>query len=258
MKKTFILFFFLLGAVASFARHHIIEKHYGDVPGGYNFWLAEPLDTANPKPVVIFLHGASLKGSNLDKVKRYGTIDAVIKGREIDAYVLAPQVSGGSWKPEKIKEVLDYVIEHKKVDTNRIYVVGMSLGGYGTIDFAATYPDIVAAAAGICGGASVKDLSGLNDVPLWIVHGTADSAVPISQSDKVAEAIRKVDPKAPRLVYDRVYGMNHSRPARMFYMPELYDWLFKHSLEDEGRPVHKPVKIDDKVLQSAYQGIKFK
>lgn len=258
MKKIIL---FIAGAMAMLTAWGApkIDKHVGEIAGGYNFWLVTPEDTVEAKPLIIFLHGASLKGNDLNKVKRYGTLDAVLKGREIDAYVVAPQVPSGSWEPAKIKQVLDYVVENNNVDENRIYVTGMSLGGYGTLDFAAAYPDVVAAAAAFCGGATRKDLSGLNEVPLWIVHGTADTAVPIDRSDKVAGAIKEVDKKAPRLSYDRVPGMNHSRPARIFYLPDLYEWLFAHRLDDEGRPMQKqPVKINDSTLGRAYQGINFK
>lgn len=271
MKKTLLFLTLIMGSLAVRAQEAPqeaapvqkgpkIEQHISEIADGYDFWLVEPADTKGKKPLVIFLHGASLKGTNLDKVKRYGTLDAVIKGREIDAYVVAPQVPSGSWKPEKIKEVLDYVIlTNPNVDTDRIYVTGMSLGGYGTLDFAATYPDVVAAAAAFCGGSTKKDMSGLNEVPLWIVHGTADRDVAVEKSDKVVSAIKETDSKAPRLVYDRVPGMNHSRPARIFYLPELYEWLFSHSLKDEGRPLQKqPVKISDSVLNDAYKGINFR
>ncbi len=75
--------------------------------------------------------------------------------------------------------------EHYDVDTTRVYVIGMSLGGYGTLDFVGTYPQRVAAAMALCGGSTLKDMSGLADVPFWIQHGTADRAVPVSQSKAV-------------------------------------------------------------------------
>lgn len=255
MKKILFAFALIFSALTAFAQSPKIEKHVGDVEDGYNFWLVEPEDVSGPKPIVIFLHGKSLCGTDMNKVKKYGSLDAAIKGREIDAYVIAPQNPGGMWKPEKVMNVLDYVRENYEVDNDRIYVVGMSLGGYGTIDFVATYPDQVAAAVAMCGGATKKDLSGLNEVPMWIIHGTADTSVAISKSDKVASAIKEVDKDAPRLVYDRVAGMNHSKPARIFYIPELYEWLFLHSLSDEGRPVHDAIKIDNSVLDRAYKGL---
>lgn len=259
MKNFFLLFILLFYNLSVNAEGFTIEKHVDEVPDGYNFWLAVPEDTSEPMPVIIFLHGSSLRGTDLERVKRYGTLDAVIKGRDIPAYVIAPQIPGrGGWEPSRVKNVLEYVKMNQNIDDNRVYVVGMSLGGYGTIDYAATYPDEVAAAVGMCGGATVKDLSGLNEVPLWIIHGTADSAVPVSQSDKVVEAIRNVDPETPRLTYDRVPGMNHSRPARVFYLPELYEWLFMHSLDQPERPLSSPVRIEESLLKQAYQGLSFR
>lgn len=256
MKKLLLALCFIFGALASFAGAPVVEKHVGVVEDGYNFWLSSPDSiVTEPKPLIIFLHGRSLSGTDLNKVKKYGTLDAVLKGRDIDAFVLAPQVKSGPWVPSKVMDVLEYVLNRYEVDESRIYVVGMSLGGYGTIDFAATYPDIVAAAVGMCGGATVKDFTGLNEVPMWIIHGTADERVPVKESDKVVEAVKNVDPDTPRLAYDRTPGINHGRLARVFYLPELYDWLFQHSLDDEGRPIQQPVKIDEDILGRAYQGI---
>lgn len=238
-----------------------LTPHRGEVADAYNFWLYTPDPTIEneiePKPLVVFLHGASLCGNNLDRVRRYGTIDAIEKGRKLDAYVIAPQNPGGAWKPEKVMRIVDWVSDNHNVDYDRIYVIGMSLGGYGTIDMVATYPDEIAAAMAFCGGGSVRDLSGLSEVPLWIVHGTADRAVSVGQSDKVVDAVKATGDDS-RLVYDRVPGMNHSQPARFFYMQESYDWLFSHSLQDEDRPVTQPFDFTGNVLRKAYQGVKSK
>lgn len=232
-----------------------VSAQRGRVADGYNFWLVEPEDSMEAKPVFIFLHGASLCGNDLNKVRRYGTLDAIDKGRDLDSYVIAPQNPGGSWNPKKIMNVLKWVEDYYNVDYDRIYVLGMSLGGYGAIDFAATYPDDVAAAMAFCGGGSVKDLSGLNNVPLWIVHGTADRAVNVSQSDKVVEAMREFDASTPRLIYDRIPGMNHSQPARLFYLSETYEWLLSHSLKDADRPVAAGFRITDDLMRSAYSSL---
>lgn len=232
-----------------------LTAHRGDVPGSYNYWLYNPdndLDSEEePKPVVVFLHGASLCGNDLNRVKRYGTIDAIEKGHNIDAYVIAPQNPGGAWKPEKVMKIIDAVGENHNIDYDRIYVIGMSLGGYGAIDMAATYPDEIAAAMAFCGGGSVRDLSGLKDVPLWIIHGTGDRAVSVSQSDRVVEAV-KATGETTRLNYDRIPGMNHSAPARFFYLRESYDWLFNHSLKDEDRPAAETFDITGSLKKSAY------
>lgn len=257
IKKTIL---FALTLFVSFNLFADLTAHRGEVKDGYNYWLSTPYNTEDntdrPRPVVIFLHGASLCGNNLEKVKRYGTIDAIEKGRNLDAYVIAPQNPGGAWNPQKIMNVLDHVAANHNIDSDRVYVLGMSLGGYGTIDLAATYPDRIAAAIAMCGGSTVKDLSGLTQIPLWIIHGTADRAVSVSQSDRVANAIRSADKDAPRLSYYRIPGMNHGQPARMFYLKESYDWLFSHSLKDSERRMAKPFDVSTERLRSAYKDLR--
>lgn len=258
MIKKLLLFVSLSLITFITASAEGLEAVYGKVSNGYNYWLYTPEDTAdeNGKPLVIFLHGRSLCGSDLNKVRKYGTISAIEKGRKLDAYVIAPQNPGGSWNPEKIMNIVEYVSEENNIDENRIYVLGMSLGGYGAIDFAAAYPDRIAAAIGMCGGATKKDLSGLATMPLWIIHGTGDAAVPVSQSDKVVEAVKAAQTDGVnRLQYDRVPGMNHSKPARVFYHPDTYEWLFSHSLADEGRPMTPTFKINEEFFGSCYSNL---
>ena len=239
-----------------------IEKMIGEVPDGYNFWLYTPPlkdgeSEDEEKPLIIFLHGKSLCGTDLNKVRRYGTISAIEKGRNIDAFVIAPQNPGGAWNPDKIMQIVDYMVREYYVDANRIYALGMSLGGYGTLDLAAAYPDRIAAAIGMCGGATEKDLSGLAGMPVWIIHGTGDSAVPVSASDKVARAVEQAREEGDinRLQYDRLPGKNHGILAKVFYRPEVYEWLMSHSLDQEGRPISPTLTIDDDFFNSAYKGL---
>ena len=260
-RKLYLYLIFTLFVFVS-ASAEGLEAMKGKIPGGYNFWFYSPVNDSIPeasetKPLVVFLHGRSLCGNDLNKVRRYGTISAIEKGREIDAYVIAPQNPGGSWQPEKIMDVVDYVCENYNVDENRIYALGMSLGGYGTLDFAATYPDRIAAAVGLCGGATVKDLSGLAKVPLWIVHGEADSKVPVGKSDAVVEAVwaAQGDDGEDRLVYDRIPGVNHSQLAKVLYNVETYEWLFSHSLLDTDRKLVEPAIIDNDFFARSYSGL---
>ncbi len=247
----------LLGMGSAMAGN--LSRNIGQVKDAYNYWLHVP-DSAGAdtiaKPLIVFLHGASLCGTNLDRVCRYGTIDAIQRGREIDAYVIAPQNPGGPWNPQKVMDIVEWVRTQHNVDSTRVYVLGMSLGGYGTIDLVATYPERIAAAIAICGGGWVKTLGNLNKVPLWIVHGTADNLVSVRESDKVVQAMKRSGQgETPRLIYDRVAGMNHSRPARIFYMSDTYEWLLKHSLSDENRPITVPYKVNNTTLRRAYEGI---
>lgn len=223
------------------------------IKDGYDFWLYVPEDyndTVREKPVVIFLHGQSLAGRNLANVLRYGSIDALKRGRRIDAFVVAPQMQD-TWRPAKVMELYDWVKDHYSVDTARLYVLGMSTGGYGVINFTATYPDKVAAAMALCGGAGVKDLCGLNEVPLWILHGTADNVVPLSCSQYVVnEMIRCGD--TSRLIFDKLPNEDHSHLGRIFYLKSAYDWLFEHSLNDSLRPVNKDYTITSSIMLHAY------
>lgn len=228
------------------------------VPDGYNFWLYTPADydsTANDlKPLIVFLHGSSLSGTDLNRVRRYGTLDALEMGRKIDAVIVAPQTPGGGWTSGKIMNVINWVRERYKTDTNRMYVLGMSMGGYGTIDFAGTYPEEVAAAMALCGGGHLKSYCGLNRVPLWIMHGTADKAVSVSESQKIVNAMKECG-DTDLLRFTKLPGKNHSDLARIFYLDETYEWLFAHSLADSVRTVNTSINIDNNTMTAAYQNI---
>lgn len=224
----------------------------GFVEDSYNFWLylPETYEKAEELPVVMFLHGKSLSGDSLEMVLRYGCIDAIIRGRKINAMVVAPQAQE-AWNPQRVMAIYDWLDDHYKVDTNRFYVLGMSMGGYGTLDVAAAYPDRVAAAIALCGGASGKELCSLSTLPLWIVHGTADELVPVWCSDRVVDSIRSCG-DTTRLIYNRLEGENHSRLARVFYLEQTYKWLFSHSLLDKDRPVNRSYSMSTELLNVAY------
>lgn len=237
------------------AQYDFIRPVKDSIPGGYNFWVYTPLDyyySLESTPVIIFLHGQSLCGNNLERVRRYGPLDAIVKGRQIEALVIVPQNPGGSWNPKKINDVLEWTKKNYAMDSTRVYVIGMSLGGYGTLDFVGTYPDKVAAAMALCGGCTLKDKSGLGKVPLWIIHGTADRAVPIKQSQVVVDELQNTG-NDTRLRFDWLKGASHGALARILYMNKTYEWLFSHSLLDEGRPVNKDIDIDKSDLSKAYQ-----
>lgn len=256
MKRLFIvlcLTLFILQHAA--AQYDFIRPVKDSIPGGYNFWVYTPLDyyySLENTPVIIFLHGQSLCGNNLDRVRRYGPLDAIVMGRQIEALVVVPQNSGGAWNPQKINEVLEWTKKNYAMDTTRVYVIGMSLGGYGTLDFVGTYPQKVAAAMALCGGCTLKDKSGLGETPLWIIHGTADRAVPIKQSKIVVEELQNSN-NDTRLRFDWLKGASHGALARILYMNKTYEWLFSHSLLDEGRPVNKSIKIEKSDLSKAYR-----
>lgn len=246
------LSFFLLFLFSFFfLQAQQLKSFKGKVSDAYNFWICTPegyskADTA--KPLVLFLHGRSLCGHDLNRVRRYGPLNAIEKhGLKLDAIVLAPQNPGSGWRPDKVMRLVEWTKKHYSIDTNRIYVIGMSLGGYGTIDVAGTYPDRFAAAMALCGGGTIKEYCGLNELPLWILHGTADRAVGVGASQKVVDAMRACG-ESSRLIWTRLKGANHGRLARIFYLPETYQWLFAHSLADSGRAVDRSFRITPETL----------
>lgn len=242
---SFILILSTLPAQTLRANKKVIDK-------GYDFWVYTANDTAtSPQPLIIFLHGASLCGNNLDRVRRYGPLHALQMGLDIPATIIAPQNPGGAWKPGRINNILTWVQAHYPIDSNRIYVFGMSLGGYGTFDFVGTYPHKIAAAIAMCGGSQLRNFCGLNEVPLWIIHGTADRQVPISQSQRIINAMEHCG-STNRMQFTRLQGSNHGALARAFYLSCPYDWLLSHHLDTPLRPITPGYNLTPADLKNAY------
>ena len=252
MKRFFLIFFLILSLSAT---AQTLTAHRNAVSNAYNFWVSTPVEydsVGDSMPVILFLHGASLCGNNLERVRRYGPLHALAMGRTINAIIIAPQNPGGAWNPERVNHVVDWVFDHYRCDTNRFYVIGMSLGGYGTIDYSAAYSHRIAASVAMCGGGNPKSYCGLNEMPLWIMHGTADRAVGISQSKKVIRAMIQCGDTS-RLRFTSLAGVTHSGLARAFYLPELYEWLFQHRLDTPDRPVSRDYEFTPALLSQAYR-----
>ena len=262
MKKliTIVIFIFTT-LLTAYAQPGKMAAVTNKVSNGYDFWLYAPqtyFDQPNEKfPVVIYLHGARLCGRGLRSFHKYLTLDAIAKGRNIETMVIAPQNSGGGWKPERLNNILEWVVKNYNVDTTRIYVVGMSLGGYGAMDFVGTYPHKIAAAMALCGGCTLSDVQGLGTLPFWIFHGTADRAVTVGQSKKVVNALKEQG-NDKLLRYEWLPGANHGQLARIFYLEETYQWLFSHTLSDNPRQVNRDITINLNVMSNAYRGLSSK
>lgn len=201
-----------------------LEKHFNETKYPYYLYLPSDSILSNNPPILVFLHGRSLSGSNLENLKKYGVIKEIIGGRQFSSIVIAPQTTNG-WNPASIKEVIDVVKLNYQTDDCRLYVVGMSMGGYGTINFTGTYPEMVTAAVAMCGGGDTRLAEGLSQVPLWIRHGNKDNITPISESQKIVNAIKKVSDK--NLLFTIDNGLNHGNMERFFRGEEIYNWLFE-------------------------------
>ena len=225
MKSIFVLFIIFACSLQQPEEklHTVVGKT------NYPFWLQIPKTEKKGEkpPVLIFLHGKSLSGTDLNRVKRYGVLRAMEKGRKINAIVIAPQITSGNWNPDKVLEILTYVQKNYQTDLKRVYVCGMSLGGYGTMHFVGKYPNRVTAAVAICGGGNVSDGCNLAKVPMWIQHGDKDYIVNMSESQKVYNAIKKCNPKADA-TFTIIKGGNHGSVENLFHQNAMYDWMFKY------------------------------
>ena len=204
--------------------------HNSDSP--YPYWLYLPenfySDSTANWPVIVFLHGRSLSGTDLNLVTKYGLISEIKKGRKIPAIIIAPQVKrSSSWNPDSVIKCLKTATTNYKVDTNRIAITGMSLGGYGTLHTAGKYPQIFSAAAAFCGGGNLNDGCNLSTIPVWIAHGKKDKAVPFRESLKMVKSIQKCNPN--KLLFTVFKRHNHAAMARMYTKEELYQFLLMNS-----------------------------
>lgn len=258
MRKTTLILALLLSLLTGLRlRADELYSYRDSVKNGYNFLLYVPesyADTSKALPVILCLHGKSLVGNTLSLITKYGCVDALRRGRKIDALVICPQCNTtAGWDPERLMRVVKWVMSRYRHDPDRLYCFGISMGGWGTFKFAAAYPDRVAAAIAMCGGYT-GDVTPLSGLPLWIIHGTSDTITPISHSTSIVEKMAKTG-STERLKFDWMTGLDHSILARIFMLQEAYDWLFSHRLSDPGRPVNREISITPSDVRGAYMTI---
>jgi len=121
--------------------------------------------------------------------------------------------------------LLDEILASYKVDRDRVYLTGLSMGGFGTWALAAAHPERFAAIVPICGGGNPADAGRLKDLPIWVFHGAKDRAVPLERSEVMVNAIRKAGGSPKFTVYPEA---GHDSWTGAYTDPELYKWLLKH------------------------------
>lgn len=142
-------------------------------------------------PLILFLHGSGERGTDLEKVKAWGPPAIADKDPDFPFMVVAPQLDEGeSWHALALKGLLDQVLAKFNVDRHRVYLTGLSLGGYGAWDLASRYPDYFAAVAPICGGGITRMVESMRAVPTWVFHGKLDDAVPEQESARMVAALQ--------------------------------------------------------------------
>jgi predicted peptidase len=179
-------------------------------------------------PMILFLHGAGERGDDLNKVKVHGPPKIVEKQKDFPFIVVSPQCPEDDWwttKTEVLINLLDDIVARYDVDTDRVYLTGLSMGGYGSWALASEYPDRFAAVAPVCGGGNRIMSIVLKDMPIWAFHGAKDSVVPVEESKDLVEAINARGGNARLTIYP---DANHDSWTETYDNPELYDWLLEH------------------------------
>ena len=186
--------------------------------------------SAKSWPLMLFLHGAGESGTNLDKVKTHGPPKLVESTRPDFPFILvSPQSARRGWQPELLSALLDDIVKNHRVDKDRVYLTGLSMGGYGTWSLAAAHPEKFAAIAPICGGGNPRDAAKLAKLPIWVFHGAKDSTVPIERSKEMVEAIKAAGGNPRFTVYPEA---SHDSWTETYNNPELYQWF----LEQKRQP----------------------
>src|SRR5262245_6136123 len=225
---------------------------------GYLLYLPADYQPKSPKrwPLILFLHGAGERGTNLSLVTMHGPpklvkatfqrpkneSDAAQQKREAamktlkgQFIIVSPQCPAGQrWENDALLALLDLIVAKYRVDTNRVYLTGLSMGGYGTWSLGTRYPERFAAIAPICGGGERIDIllasrtksAALKTLGVWTFHGAKDSTVPLSESERMVEALKKAGGTDVQLtVYPEA---QHDSWTETYNNPDLYEWFLKH------------------------------
>jgi predicted peptidase len=198
----------------------------------YLFYLPEGYSHSGPAwPMMLFLHGAGERGDDLEKVKMHGPPKLVEGRKDFPFIVISPQCPSDSWWPKEIeilKNLVDEICNTYSVDEERIYLTGLSMGGYGTWSLASEYPERFAAIAPICGGGEPFFGYKLRNVPVWAFHGAKDNLVPLEKSEQMVEAIKNAGGQAKLTVYP---DAGHDSWTATYENEKLYEWFLKHKRE---------------------------
>lgn len=215
----------------------------------YNLMKPKDYDPAKKYPLVVFLHGAGERGTDNKKQITHGVPAFASKeNREnYPCFLVAPQCPGNfkwvdcDWgaashtipkemtEPTRLTiELIESAMREHSIDPKRVYITGLSMGGYGTWDLIARYPNLFAAAIPICGGADEATAPKIKHIPIWNFHGGNDTVVKTSRSRNMIAALEKVGGKAKYTEYPNT-GHNSWAPA--YKDPELMKWLFSQKKE---------------------------
>lgn len=214
------------------------------IPVTLDYWLYLPegygKDEFKKHPVILFLHGAGERGTNIADVTRHGPPKLLKDGQTDlplkDFIVISPQCPPDRWwQPFEVLALLDHVIgELELADADRVYLTGMSMGGFGSWELSTVAGDRFAAIAPVCGGGNRLLAPILREMPVWAFHGEKDRIVPVERSIEMIEALKQVSNEAR---FTRYPDAGHDSWTETYNNPELYEWFLQHKRSD--RPAEK-------------------
>lgn len=178
-------------------------------------------------PLLIFLHGSGERGNDINKVKAHGPPSFVDTRKDFPFITVSPQCPEGTWwVTEDLQAMLEQLKESLRIDENRIYVTGLSMGGFGTWAWACKYPEQFAAIAPVCGGGDLQFADELKSTPVWAFHGEEDFIVPVRRTIEMVEAVNSNGGKARMTIYP---GVGHDSWVNAYSNEELYQWLLSNT-----------------------------
>jgi pimeloyl-ACP methyl ester carboxylesterase len=204
-----------------------LKKRTGNMRSDYYVHLPAGYEREQGKkwPMILFLHGGGERGYDLELVKKQGLPSDLERNPEFPFIVIAPQCSPNEWwSPPELDALLDSVLAKYRIDPERVYLTGLSMGGYGAWSWAIAQPERFSAVVPICGGGDPADAERIRNLPVWAFHGGKDDTVPPRRSEEMVEALRKLDGNVKYTVFPEA---GHDSWTQAYAMPELYDWMLQ-------------------------------
>ncbi len=217
----------------------------------YLIYLPENYDEKEKWPLMLFLHGAGERGDNLDLVTVHGPPKLIKNGKQFPFIVVSPQCPKEQlWQPVELTALLNDIEKKYKVDKDRIYVTGLSMGGFGTWSLAAYTPYRFAALVPICGGGEKFWVKKIKHVPIWVFHGAKDGAVPLERSQTLVDVLEKEKADVSFTIYPEA---GHDSWTETYNNPEVYEWLLKQKRkpEKEVRAAEAKAEAERKATREA-------
>lgn len=182
-------------------------------------------------PVLFYFHGSGTRGNEIEKIKNNPFFGYAYAHKEFSFITIAPQCNKNTWFDhfETAKELIGEITKESFADLNRIYITGLSMGGYACWQLAMSLPEVFAAAIPVCGGGMYWNASRLKNMPIWAFHGALDTTVFPEESRKMVNAVNAKGGNARLTIFDDVA---HASWTPAYTNPETFRWLFSHVKND--------------------------